>query len=250
MKKAFLLFISLIISVSCTTVDTKKTRDSNEKVQLRKNNLETLDIKAKIQLKAFGTSQNAIARIFVKGADSVAMNIYGPFGIVVGNLLASDEEFVFVNFMENRIYRGEPTAENMRKASGLEISFRDLIRMLRCESPEQPSMYKLDELKRTDGNELYKYYLPKKHVDFVLFSPADRSIIQFQRKNMANRVTLKIAMSEFTEINDVVLPMKVDAEFPQTDGLLNIEYQEIKVNTYVSSDLAIKIPSGFKEVKF
>jgi hypothetical protein len=43
-----------------------------------------------------------------RGADSVKMNVYGPFGITVGSAFFTRAEFIAYNALNNTVYRGLP----------------------------------------------------------------------------------------------------------------------------------------------
>lgn len=83
----------------------------------------------------------------VRGRDSLRINLVGPFGVPVGALSATRDQFLFFNAQEGEAIEGIPDRETFGKLMQLELEYNEMISMLRGELPRipEPGSYQAEE---------------------------------------------------------------------------------------------------------
>jgi hypothetical protein len=74
----------------------------------------------------------------VRGRDSMKITLIGPFGVPLGALSATRDEFLFLNAQEGEALEGRPDRETFGKLLMLELEYDEMVSMLRGELPRFP----------------------------------------------------------------------------------------------------------------
>jgi hypothetical protein len=243
MKK--LLFGLLIIIYACSSTKTNEQKsDVNYKIPDWKLSLKNIEIEANFTTEINGNPITLNSNLLINNLDSLQMNLYGPFGIMVGRFFADGGNFKFFNILENKVYKGKATAENIYKASGIYVSVADLIRIIRGEVPFKPNEYIFTEFQNDPPKALFKRIDERSFADFVVLSTENNTIIQYQRKNKSNELILNLAIGEYSKIENFDLPQNFTASFPKEKAKLNINVNKCKINEEAAKAKSFDIPSS------
>jgi len=72
-------------------------------------------------------AQSGSFELFLRKPDSVLVKIEGPFGISVGSILITRQEFVFYNSLENQLITGPVTSANLNRILRIKLTFDELL---------------------------------------------------------------------------------------------------------------------------
>ncbi len=241
MNWRILLFILIAIVISSC----KSTKTTTEfPMGKRLTSIENMQFVAKINPRFPDFSQPFSARLKIANFDSLSMTATGPFGMAVGRLYADANNFIFHNIFENTIYQGKPNSENLSKAANLNLSFIDLLSLLRGEPPGDFSEFRLFNKKdeqliyiRTKGNEF---------AEFVVISEKNNKLLQYQRKNQNDEVELNVFFSDFKRIDGIDIANKITLDFPIINGKMEIELENIELNKQLAGEFRFSIPNSAK----
>ena len=73
------------------------------------------------------TAQSGSFELFLRKPDSVLVKIEGPFGISVGSVLITREEFIFYNSLQNQLITGPVTSANLNRIFRVKLTFDELL---------------------------------------------------------------------------------------------------------------------------
>lgn len=240
------LFIGAFIIAGCASVS--KTKDDVKQTVLKPLNPDLYRIEANCIINSSMNNQNFTFRVKanVAGADTVAMTIYGPFGITVGRLYSDLQYFRFHNILENVVYQGSPSQENIKKATNLSISIRDFLSLFQGKTPFNIDEYQLTE--SSDNQLLLKRVDAANFGDFAIIDRENLNLIQYQRKDKGNILILNSSFDKFKKEGKSNLPSSININMPTVDGKMIIEVESYKTNQDAAIPKKFEIPSSVRIV--
>ena len=251
MIKVLLNIISMILAVliitSCSSV--KKIDEDTTQKSLVKLNPDLYRLEANCVLNSTMNNQSYSfkAKINIAGTDTVSMTLYGPFGITLGRLYSDMNKFIFLNVMENTLYRGSPTQDNIKKATNLSISIKDFLSLFQGKTPFDIEEY-TPIADKNDGSIVLKRIDKSDFGDFAVINKSDMKLIQYQRKDKGDLLILNSAFDKYQSSGTSSLPAKINFSMPTVGGSLIIEVEDFKTNTDAPVPIPFNIPSSVKVI--
>lgn len=244
MKRIIIFFISIILLAGCKSLDKDKSPKLIESFVKQQTN-DNIFIRARIKPDFPDMNQSFTANININALDSVSVQVFGPFGISIGRLYADRDKFIFFNTFENSLYKGTPKAENLKKVSGLDMNFNDLIKILRLAVPADLSKFRLDDSYRNDGKLLFSNI--SEIPEFILYSTVTGNIIQYQRKDAANQEKMTVFYEKYQDFDIGKKPSKAIIKLPESNGKITIDINEYKLDDS-GENLSFSYPENIKVV--
>lgn len=254
------LFISSCSSSKTVQKETVKTTPSTTEVfsdtietlaahqfYFSNNNLKQLEINGKVVSTVDGSKQSAATNVLVKERDSIGMTIFGPFGILVGQLMATNSNFTFFNAFGNEVIEGEPSSANINSVTGMPISFDDIMTLLRGEVPFGSKGY--EKVKTLESGEVLYLYKDQQVTHFVTTPQDSKNISQYQRKSNDGELLFHIRYGNYKKINNVSISTESTLQIPSLKTSISFVADEVFVNEPFQSKLSFSIPSGVKRKK-
>lgn len=238
----FLLF-SILLG-GCAT--TSKTKSDVKLSELKPLNPDLYRLEANCAISSSMNSQtfNFRVKVNIAGTDTVSMIVYGPFGITVGRLYSDLNYFQFHNIMENSLYKGSPTQENIKKATNLSISIKDFLNLFQGKTPFNINEYSVLEdsgesliLKRVDAANFG---------DFAVIGKSDYRLNRYQRKDKGDILILDSSFDKYKSTGNIAIPGSINFLMPTVDGKMLIEVDDYKINQNAGVPVKFDIPSSVK----
>jgi hypothetical protein len=176
------------------------------------------------------------------------MFINGPLSIPVGKFYSNKDYFVFYSIFLNEAFEGNPKRESLMETMNFPFDFLELLHILRCEPLLNAEEYTLEDIDSIKGNILFKSS-KQDFVDFANFSILNKSIIQYQRKNLTGDIVFNIVYDNFSD-NEFNLPSSANIRLPAMDGSISLLYTKINLKEKNKIPYSFKIPDGIKRTKF
>ncbi len=215
-------------------------------LNLRKSGLKNLSLRAGITFDMPELSAAASADMRIASGDSISLVITGPLGISFGRLFATPDRFSFYNMMESVLFEGTPSSENLRKAAKMNISYGDLVSLIRAEQAGSPNDYILQKNYSGSGR-LFKNILPDSTAEFLLTDSKMMRIDQYQRKNISNETVLNVFYKDYKEIDGFSMPTTIVIKFAK--GTITISDIEYAINPAYDKPFSFKIPKSAKIIR-
>lgn len=240
-KPAIILLIILLIS-SCASV--VRNNEEEQKSSLKELNPTLSRIEANCVLNSTMNNQsfNFRAKVNISGIDTISMTVFGPFGITVGKLYSDLNYFRFYNIMENTVYQGIPSQENIKKATNLSISMKDFLSLFQGKTPFKISDY--DILNNDNDKYILKRVDKDNFGDFAVITKTDMLLKQYQRKDKGDVLILNTSFDKYSNKDAVFIPMSVNLNMPTIGGKLILEIENYKINQEAEFPKMFDIPSS------
>ncbi len=181
----------------------------------------------------------------IVGNDSASISFYGPMGVILVKAYSDKNFFEYYDVFNNWAIVGNPTRENIYKASRVPLSFIDIIYLFKGQL-----LYPFDSLrieKNDDGKILYSYRT-NEFVDFFLVE--NSRLVQFQKKNYEDKIVVNIAIPEYLNVDEYTFPKKYFMQLEERKGNVSINIDQIEFNVDTSRPFSFNIPKSVEIFNF
>ncbi|MDX9790864.1 MAG: DUF4292 domain-containing protein [Candidatus Kapaibacterium sp.] len=237
------MIITIVIS-SCSSIKSGEKGTATPVLKELNSSLYRLNADCLINTNMNGQSFSFNARLNIAGTDTVSMVVSGPFGITVGRLYADLNYFRFHNVMENTVYEGTPSQENIKRATNMSISIRDLLALFQGKTPFVIKEYSLVEEKNETA--IIKRVDKSNFGDFGVLDIKDYKLLQYQRKDSGDILMLNSSFDRFKAAGSGQIPTSLNFLMPLVDGRMIIEIENFKINDKAAPPEKFAIPSSVK----
>ena len=247
MKYYFIIFFSIIL-ISCAGTQETKKETFSDKLNGRQKDLHTLTASGSVIMNYPEGSNSGRFKLTAAGADSLLFEIYGPFGISIGKLFARKDYFLMLNSFSAEAFEGIPDEESLSKALQMPVSFSELIRLFRNETPGEPGDFEIHSQNAEIKDLLFKNGKTPGYAEFVLYSPDQGGIVQYQKKIESKGMVLNARFSEFDDFEGYRLPKKIKMFFPEPEGSITFDIDNYSINEE-NGAFSFSLPSSIKPVR-
>jgi len=98
-----------------------------ESVRQNYETISSLYGEGKVTIESPSFAQTGSFKLYVSKPDSLFLILQGPFGIKVGSALISRRDFYIYNSIQNKLFSGATTQENLNRALNIPLTFDDLL---------------------------------------------------------------------------------------------------------------------------
>lgn len=229
-----LIFCNNYLLNSQTEIIAKKSDQQQTKL---------MNFSGKISISMSGLNLTAQFSAAMVGEDSASLSIYGPMGVILGKIFANKNYFAIYDVMNNWAVVGNPTRDNIFKASQVPLSFTDFVRLFHGEIPVDSDSLRKQSEQSNPEKTLY-YRVNKEFVDFYLLSNITGKLVQYQKKSLDGRVVLNLIISEYMEFEGELFPKKYLMHVSDRNGNLTMEIEEIRSESNFSKPFSFAIPKS------
>lgn len=218
-----------------------KAQEISEQVlesKLHTNTPRVILAKGKINFALENLNFTAQFEAKIVGEDSAVLSFYGPMNVLVGKAYSNRERFVYYDILNNWAVVGSPNAKNVFQAAQIPLSFVDFVRLFKAEL-----LYPDDSLKSTalENGKLLLTYKSQSFVDFFLFDKNQR-LIQYQKKNLEDKIVINITYPEFHSDENFTLPKKYLLLVEARKGYISVEIEKFSFDFDMSKPFSFQLP--------
>ncbi len=253
MKKYFkiLLLISLFsVLIFDGCVPSKPTEDveilSSErlinKLEVNRRRIKSFEGNGIFTVRNSQMNNSASFRIVLQKPDSIYLTIYGPFGIELAQALVTNDNYIFYDALKNTAYEGKVDDEVLRNIFKIDLSFNELLDAFIGSVNLTDNLYK----QPTSYEVIYDKYLIT-YVDSVSFKSSqykvdvrELGITEYLLKDKNGEVTIDGKYSDFSILEGVAVPYKIELRNSKENQLVVVEYRSMsanKQNIYVDFEI-------------
>lgn len=245
-KQISILFIFFAFLSSCSTVDDAKQSQKNQTVTSSKyippnRSIKNIYFEGDLNVDLNGEAQSASFKMSIAGEDSLLLTISGPFGISVGKAFSTPQKIVFANALTGDIYTGSPTRENLERAISIALSFKDIVKLFKAQTIENPEEYVHYSVSEANA---YEYRGSNTHFERIMTNGSDSLIRSFTRLNKQKQVVLNVDYQNYSKHDGIDFPEKIILNFPTQNSLVVFKFNEIKVNGVFDKPFSFSIGKG------
>lgn len=169
-------------------------------------------------------NQSAGFDLATRGADSVRMNVYGPFGITVGSAFFTNAEFIAYNALNNTVYRGSPERQLKMLPFINEIPFELFMGTLQGIHILRASASIDSFTQRSDGTYAFTVHYDSGNYDSFRYSSSLERITRCTRFAADGAPLWSVRYQYQRNEQGTVLPEQVEVAIPKKESSLLIEY--------------------------
>ena len=200
-----------------------------QRVRERHSFIRTLRGNGSITVESPQSSNSGSFDVDLKKPDSVRVELHGPFGLHVGTLSLSREQFIFYNRMENTAFIGKPDGRTLQSIFHLNMEFDELVWAF---TGEYPLSIKGDSLKRfsvDEGAYIALYQSGGEQKEYRI-DGNDFVVNNYRIIGPDGKMILNASASRPTTVDDRTMPTLLRVVFPVERRSVTIAYDEINLN--------------------
>jgi hypothetical protein len=166
--------------------------------------------------------------VSLKKPDSLLLQFEGPFGMDVGFLFASREQYVMYNALENQVIRGVPTGAGIRSVIPFDLTFDQLLDMLTGTFRLPPETTAPQTFRVADEWFYLVYPLPGDTTAYWI-DPRSVTVAKYRKTGqMGALMEAETSMPEQQE--NLTVPRLISVSFPEKQRQLSVYYSDLTLN--------------------
>ena len=238
--------ILLVITFLSGCTSTKKiTREMNlpldevmRRVHERNTKIKTIKGDGTITVESPEASNSGSFDVHLKKPDSLRLEFNGPFGIRVGTLTLSREQFLFYNWRENVAVVGKADGKLFASMFRLKMRFDEVINAFTGEFSSTSDGDSLIEF----GVEHYHYvikYREQAGIKEYHIDGAEFVVTGYREFNDQGNVVLTAFAGQLDNEDEITLPRLLRVVFPAERRSVTIAYDDVEINVPVQCSFTL-----------
>ena len=193
-------------------------------------------------------AQSGSFELQLRKPDSVLVNVEGPFGINVGSVLLTRNNFLFYNSLENQLVSGPVNAANLRRIFKMELTFDELLTLF-----TGGSFFREDdgdpEAITTEDEQYVITYRSESGRRRYFVDPVSMLIARIQHLDGKGKLFLEERFEKFRMVGEVSLPRYIRLTQQTARRAVSVSFSKLAVNAS-RAPLMIEIPSNAERIRW
>lgn len=177
------------------------------------------------------------------GTDSLALTVYGPFGVLIGKMSASKNSVLYYDALRSEAVQGNPESPKVVSTLPFPLTFNDFMHLARWEVPFPASSYSM--ISSQDSTSVWAYTSDSRFIDVAKLSSASGALRGYQRKSRSGEVIFTIRFDDVRERNGVNFPSTLTMQFPARNASARFSVIDF-VRDPVGERYSFRLPKGVK----
>jgi outer membrane lipoprotein-sorting protein len=214
------------------------------KLEANRRKVRTFSATGTINIKNGNSTIESSIEVNVKKPDSVRVDVYGPFGVELAQILITRDNFLFYDAINKKAYKGKTDEAAIKKALKIELPFDMLIDAF-------TGGVDLSDKLRTEPDD----YVYNENYSYVKYVDSTSGTINEYEINTRNFTVNKIKAGKldkgsfveakyenYKEFENILIPLTVSMNFPENGQSLFINYKKVSINDS-SLNILFELPS-------
>jgi hypothetical protein len=202
----------------------------------------SLTSEVELESEETGTVQGSCA-IGICGMDSMALTVYGPFGVLVGKMAASKNSVVYYDALRSEAVQGDPESPKVVSSLPFPLTFTDFMHLTRWEVPFPAASYKY--LSAQDSSSVWAYTENTAFIDVAKVRTSDGALYGYQRKSRKGEIIFSMRFDDVRNRNGVNFPSTLTMQFPSRNASARFAVIDF-VRDPVGERYSFRLPKGVK----
>ncbi|MCK6603575.1 MAG: DUF4292 domain-containing protein [Ignavibacteriaceae bacterium] len=203
-----------------------------KKLEANRRKVKNFEGRGTLDIKTPEFSNGArFAGLLVK-PDSMNIEILGPFGITLGNILVTSKDFKFYEGLNNILYTGTLEQDILRSMFRLDLTLDELNDAFIGAVNLTERLYKNPDEYKVDRDKYVITYVDsaagKKYIYKIDIS--NLGITDYTVRDLKNIPLIEGKYSDFTLLDGIPIPKKIEISNKSKDQMVKINYNEFKIN--------------------
>jgi len=248
------LLVTMLIGCSPSprvTPDTDRVTPAQlvRDVQANHGKKTTLKARGSISIESRDFSNSGNFNVDLKHPDSLLVRLRGPFGLNVGTVFLSQNDFVFYNSMSNEAVVGAPETDILRSFLRMDIGVDDIMNLFLGSSRALFNETRRPDEFTVDGDQYLLVFRSRDSVRRYWIDPYYKVISRVVQSNADDRPVFEERYDRFTETDGMIIARTIRVIQHQERASFSISYSRIDLNT---DDLTFSysIPSNARVIEW
>lgn len=214
------------VAVGSTSVSFDEATDRSD---VRFDLVQSLTGDGTLRIETSSFSQSGDFLLTLRKPDSIQITVEGPFGITVAQALITRSTFQAYSALENKLYSGTTSAENLRKAIRLDLGFDDVMALFTGGRVLDADRRAPDE-SGTDGGDAYFLFRDGEVGRRYVVDPASLAIRKVQLLDATGAMTFEQSYADFEVRDGANLPRTIRATNHTRRQIITLTYNALRPN--------------------
>jgi outer membrane lipoprotein-sorting protein len=247
-----LVFICFAWSCSprLSRIDLAKTppEDIIHRMELNHSAVNTFQASGSISIDSREFAGSASITVSIKRPDSILIKIEGPFGIDIGSMLLTSEQFIYYDSHSNRVITGPSTQENIRSLLKVDLSFADVMDVLTGAASLWRESIPPDSVLVDDDQLLFLFLKGSERARYWV-DPEKSVVNRYELDQDEAGPILEAHYKRFSQFKTIFVPRSISVLAHKLNRGLSLYYDDIEINK-PELDFSFVIPRNAKRVNW
>lgn len=250
------IFFVTMIWLSCSPaprvlLDTERVSSAQllRDVQRNHGQIRSLRATGSISIESPEFSNSGNFTMHLKHPDSLLLRLRGPFGINVGTVFLSQEDFVFYNGMQNEVIVGETRSDILRAFLRMDVEVNDIMDLFLGSSRRLFKERRAPDEYLIDGDQYLLLYRSRDSIRRYWIDPFYKSITRVVYSSPDDRPLYEERFSRFAETNGKLMARSIRVISHEERSSISISYNRTDLNT-TDLSFAFSIPNSAKVIEW
>ncbi len=202
----------------------------HEIVHANQDRMQTATGEGTISVETTTMAQSGSFTLTLRKPDSLLVNLSGPFGIKVGSALLTRTNFWFYSGLENRLYSGDMTPQNLSRILRLNITFDDLLSLFTGGVFLQTDAGAPDDVGIEDDHYTFLYKSDNSSHKYFI-DPQSLLISKIQYLDNQGKLLFEQRFVNFQTIDSAQIPFNIRIVQPKERRMVSVVYSDLTINT-------------------
>ncbi len=203
-----------------------------KKLEANRMKVRTLTGKGEMYVQTPEIDNSAFFQAILKRPDSLNVNVYGPFGIELANVLLTQKEFKFYEALNNTLYTGSVDNVALRNIFKVDLGFEDVRDAFAGMVNMQPRLYTQPTDFKFDKGYFNLVYADSLSGNVVSYKVKleGLNVESYTIKTKKGELLLDARYSEFKRFGTIMLPQTIEVRAPKMNQTLKLVYESFELN--------------------
>ncbi len=230
----FLFWLASVFLAGCTATQNinrefYSAAEFQKYFENRVTGIKTFSGSGSITIETPEFSNSANFNLKIKKPDSLKIELAGPFGISVGTVMMSRQNFVFFNSIENRAVKGTIDSNFLSSLINMPITFDEILDIFTGSYFYSATDYATAEMSVNEDYYLIRNYYGST-INEVWIDKKKLNVTKLLEIGNDRKIDLEALAKSYENISGIEVPGWVRIIFPKQRRSITIAYDNININ--------------------
>jgi outer membrane lipoprotein-sorting protein len=244
------MFLAWSCSPRLSTIDLTKIAPEEiiHRIELSHSAVNTFQASGSISIDSREFAGSASITVSIKRPDSILIKIEGPFGIDIGSMLLTREQFVYYDSHSNRVTTGPSTPENIRSLLKVDLTFSDVMDVLTGAASLWRESVPPDSVLVDDDQLLFLFVKDSERARYWV-DPEKSVVNRYELDENEAGPILEAHYKRFSQFKTIFVPRSISVLAHKLNRGLSLYYDDIEINK-PELDFSFVIPRNANRVNW
>lgn len=215
-----------------------------KRLEANRRRIKVFEGNGELEVKSSQINNSTLFRTILRKPDSVYMNILGPFGIELANILVTRQEYEFFEALNNTLYKGNLDDDVLSQIFKFNIKFSELLDAFIGAVNLTGELYREPDNFVIAGGKYFFTYIDKEgnYTSEYVINIENLAITDYRYRDKDRNILIEGTYSNFQQVENVQIPRKIVIKSPLDNQTVTITYKNVKVNDE-NSVIDFSVPS-------